>query len=267
MLVNEVRTLLRRARIRVLLGLLAAIPVLIAVVVRVSHHSPPAGQGPDFLSQVSQNGVFAALTGLDVVVGFLLPLAVAVAAGDAIAGEAGMGTLRYLLTAPVTRVRLLVVKASSLAVFCLTAAVVVVVAGLVAGAALFPVGPVLTLSGSTVPLIDGVGRILLGGGYVAVEVFALALLGLFVSTCVDNALAAAAITVVVAVLSEILDAVPQIGWLHPYLFTHDWTSFADLLRNPISWSGLAHGLLLALGWGALGATAAWARFTTRDILS
>ena len=39
-----------------------------------------------------------------------LPLTVGVVAGDTIAGEAGQGTLRYLLVAPAGRVRLLVVK-------------------------------------------------------------------------------------------------------------------------------------------------------------
>jgi ABC-2 type transport system permease protein len=267
MLRNELWTLFGRARTRVLLVMLAAAPVLIAVVVRVSSRHPQNGQGPDFLSNVSQNGVFAGLTGLDVVLPFLLPMAIAIAAGDAIAGEAGMGTLRYLLLVPVGRLRLLVVKGTALACFCLTAALTVVVAGLVAGVALFPVGKVVTLSGITVSLLDGTGRILLAGLYVAVCVLALALIGLFVSTLTDTPVAAMALTVVIAVISEILDAVPEISSLHPYLFTHDWTAFTDLMRVPIDYSGIDHGLVLALFWGGAAATAAWARLTTRDILS
>jgi ABC-2 type transport system permease protein len=267
MLRSELWTLFGRARTRVLLAMLAAAPVFIAVVVRLSHHTPPNGQGPDFLSDVSQNGVFAGLTGLDVVLPFLLPLAIAVAAGDAIAGEAGMGTLRYLLVVPVGRVRLLVVKGLALACFCLSATLGVVVAGLIAGAALFPTGRVVTLSGISVSLLDGSGRILLAAVYVAVSVFALALIGLFVSTLTDTPVAAMALTVVIAVVSQILDAVPQISWLHPYLFTHDWTSFTDLIRVPVDYSSIDHGLLLALFWGLAAGTAAWARLSTRDILS
>ena len=44
-----------------------------------------------------------------------LPLAVAVIAGDTIAGEANVGTLRYLLATPVQRSRLLAVKYVALA--------------------------------------------------------------------------------------------------------------------------------------------------------
>jgi ABC-2 type transport system permease protein len=76
-----------------------------------------------------------------------------------------------------------------------------------------------------------------------------------------------ALTVVIAVVSQILDAVPQISWLHPYLFTHDWTSFTDLMRVPVDYSSIDHGLLLALFWGLAAGTAAWARLSTRDILS
>ena len=39
-----------------------------------------------------------------------LPIAVAITAGDAIAGEAQPGTLRYMLVRPVGRTRLLVAK-------------------------------------------------------------------------------------------------------------------------------------------------------------
>ncbi|MHB8450116.1 MAG: ABC transporter permease [Mycobacteriales bacterium] len=267
MLSSELRTLFGRARTRVLLVGLAAIPVLIALVVRFSNHTPPSGDGPAFLSSVPQNGVFAGLTGLDVVLPFLLPLCVAVVAGDSIAGEANFGTLRYLLTVPVGRLRLLTAKSLALLVFCVAATVAVVVAGLAAGAALFPIGRVVTLSGTTLPLLDGMGRILLAAGYVAVQIAALGAIGLFVSTLTDTPVAAMAATVVVAIVSEIIDAVPQVASVHPYLFSHDWLAFGDLLRDPVALSAIGHGLLLALVWGGAAWAAAWARFTTKDVLA
>ena len=36
------------------------------------------------------------------------------------------------------------------------------------------------------------------------------------------------------VVSFILDAIPQLDWLHPYLLTHWWMAFGDLLRDPVS---------------------------------
>ncbi|MDF0752950.1 ABC transporter permease subunit, partial [Marinobacter sp. 71-i] len=76
-----------------------------------------------------------------------LPLTVGVVAGDTIAGEAGLGTLRYLLVAPAGRVRLLVVKYVAAAVFCLAATLTVVVVGALVGLALFGAGPATLLSG------------------------------------------------------------------------------------------------------------------------
>ena len=69
-----------------------------------------------------------------------LPLAVAVLSGDTIAGEANIGTLRYLLTVPVGRTRLLVVKYLSLVVGAFIGVVVVAGTGLVVGGALLGPG-------------------------------------------------------------------------------------------------------------------------------
>src|SRR5881628_3534784 len=98
------------------------------------------------------------LAGLPVTLPFFLPLTVSIVAGDAIAGEASLGTLRYLLTRPSGRTRLLAVKAATVAIFCVVAAVVVAVGGLLAGVVFFPIGRVVTLSGTTVSLAEGMIR-------------------------------------------------------------------------------------------------------------
>ena len=63
------------------------------------------------------------------------------------AGEAGYGTLRYLLAVRAGRTRLLGVKFAAIAVFGLCATVIVSATALVVGVVLFPVGPVTLLSG------------------------------------------------------------------------------------------------------------------------
>ena len=69
-----------------------------------------AAVAPDFIGQATNNGLFVGLAALTVELPLFLPLAVAVIAGDAVAGEANVGTLRYLLARPVQRTRLLAVK-------------------------------------------------------------------------------------------------------------------------------------------------------------
>ena len=71
---------------------------------------PDRGEGPTFLNQVTNNGVFAALAALVITLPVFLPLAVSIVAGDSIAGETGLGTMRYLLIRPAGRTRLLAVE-------------------------------------------------------------------------------------------------------------------------------------------------------------
>ncbi|MGH9077374.1 MAG: ABC transporter permease [Acidimicrobiales bacterium] len=266
MLLAELHTLFRRARVRALLAVLFLIPFLLTVAVRLSG-GPSAGDGPTFLDRVAHNGVFAALAGLAVTIPFFLPLTVAVVAGDAIAGEASVGTLRYLLARPAGRVRLLGVKSATLLAYCVLAGLVVAAGGLVGGAIFFPVGRVLTLSGTTVSLAEGIWLSFLAAVVVGTSLLGLAAIGLFISTLTDVPVGAMAATVGIAVLSAVLDAVPQVSYLHPWLFTHDWQAFPDLLRVPIVWSSIDRDLLLQLGYVVVFAAAAWARFTTKDVLA
>jgi ABC-2 type transport system permease protein len=256
----------RRMRTRALLGVLAGVPVLLAVAVRLSG-GPDNGEGPSFLDQVSHNGVFAALAGLTVVIPFFLPLAVAVVSGDTIAGEANLGTLRYLLARPVGRTRLVLVKYVAALVFCLAAALTVAIAGLLIGVILFPVGRVTTLSGTQLPLLEGVVRALAAAGVVGASMAGLAAVGLFVSTLTESPVGAMAATAGLAIVSEVLDAIPQLRSIHPVLFTHRWLSFGDLLRVPVSLGAIERNIGLQLAWAAVFVLAAWARFTTKDVLA
>lgn len=262
----ELATQFRRRRTKALLIVLAAVPVLLSVAVYLSG-GPEAGNGPTFLDQVTHNGVFAALAGLTVTIPFFLPLTVAIVAGDTISGEASLGTLRYLLVRPAGRTRLLLVKAGTAAVFCLAAAVTVAIGGLIAGSILFPIGRVTTLSGTTVSLFTGTLRTFAAALVVGVSLFGLAAVGLFISTLTDVPVGAMAATVGFAILSAILDSVPQVRAFHPWLFTHNWLAFGDLLRSPVQWHNIIKDVTLQLGYVAVFGAAAWARFSTKDVLA
>src|SRR5487761_1446512 len=120
----EARTVFRRVR-SVVLVVLAAVPVFLALAVDLTG-GPSGGRGPDFLDRATENAVFMALAALAVTVPFFVPLAISVVAGDSIAGEANLGTLRYLLVRPCGRARLVLVKAGVIALFCVVATLVVV---------------------------------------------------------------------------------------------------------------------------------------------
>src|SRR6202451_4878348 len=96
----ELAKLVRRPRSWVSLVLLCGLPVLVAVFVAVTHLAPPPGQGPALLSAVLSSGSLYPAAALAIVLPIFLPVAVAVVAGDSIAGEAGSGMPGYLLVPP-----------------------------------------------------------------------------------------------------------------------------------------------------------------------
>jgi ABC-2 type transport system permease protein len=263
---SELSVLFRRWRTWALLAALAAVPILIAVAVRITGGSS-SGRGPTFLDQISANGLFVGFTALVVCVPLFLPLTVGVVAGDTIAGEASHGTLRYLVIAPAGRVRLLAVKYAGAAVFCLVAALVVILAGSIIGGILFPIGPVTLLSGTVVSVGEAFLRLLYIAAFVTVSLLGLCAIGLFFSTLTDVPVGAMAATIVLSVVSQVLDQLPQLDALHPWLFSHYWFGFADLLRDPISWDSFGSNALLQLGYFAVFGALAIGRFTTKDILS
>lgn len=264
--VDELVTLFRRWRTWAMLGALALIPVLIAVAIRIAGAASP-GRGPAFLDQITQNGLFVGLAAFVVAIPLFLPLTIAVTAGDTIAGEASHGTLRYLLTAPAGRLRLLTVKYLGAAAFCLAATLTLVVAGVLIGWALFPVGPVTLLSGAEAPAAEGVLRLLGVAAYATVSLLGLSAIGLFASTLTTVPIGAMAATAILAVTAQIVGQIPQLEALHPWLFTDRWLDFADLMRAPVVWDSFAGNALLQGGYILVfGALAAW-RFTTRDVLS
>src|SRR5271156_1339885 len=146
----ELAKLVRRPRSWVSLILLCGLPILVAVFVAVTHVAPPPGQGPALLSAVLSNGSLFPAAALAIVLPIFLPISVAVVAGDAIAGEASAGMLRYLLARPVGRTRLLVAKLTALIVYVLVAVLAVAATSYLTGIVLFGDKPVaLSSSGIT----------------------------------------------------------------------------------------------------------------------
>jgi ABC-2 type transport system permease protein len=267
---SELRTTFRRGRTLVLLGVLAAVPILIGIAVKIEtagDGSVGRGDGgtPAFMAQITNNGLFLVFAALAATLPVFLPMAVGVVAGDAIAGEAATGTLRYLLVAPAGRTRLLLTKYACTLTFCVTVTLVVAASALGAGALLFPLGEVTLISGTTVSLTEGLVRSVGVAAAVAVSLIGVASLGLFVSTLTGSGIAAMATTVGLLITVQILDTIPQLHAIHPYLFPHHWLSFADLLRDPFYWDELIKNVGLQVCYAAVFGSAAWARFTTRDI--
>jgi ABC-2 type transport system permease protein len=274
-IVVELRKLFRRPRTWITLAALNALPLLVAVLLVVTDLAPRPGEGPAFLSAVLSNGALFPLAALAIVLPLFLPIAVAVVAGDAVAGEAQAGTLRYLLVRPAGRTRLLVAKLVSVVVFVLVTVVVVALVGYVVGLTLFGTPPV---DGSGAPLsvsVSGTGlseaeltrRTLLAVGYVTVSMLGVAAFALFFSTLTDSPLGATLGALGILVTSSLLFTLDAASPIAPYLPTRYWLAFVDLFRDPILWRDVVRGLALQGVYVGVLLTAAWANFTTKDVTS
>ncbi|MEU3253719.1 ABC transporter permease [Streptomyces sp. NPDC006997] len=270
---SELGTTFRRWRTLALLGVLTAVPILVGVAVKIETSDGSSlgggggggGEGPAFIAQITNNGLFLVFTALAATLPFFLPMAIGVVAGDAVAGEANAGTLRYLLVAPAGRTRLLLTKYATVITFCLAATLVVALSALTVGALLFPLGELTTISGTRISFGEGLLRALLIALVVAASLIGVAALGLFVSTLTNSGIAAMATTVGLLITIQILDQIPQLDALQPYFFSHYWLSFADLMREPVYWDDLVRNLGLQGLYAAVFGSAAWARFTAKDI--
>jgi ABC-2 type transport system permease protein len=262
---SELRLIAVRRRNQIGLAALAAVPVILAVALKVS--APPSGPsgGPDFFAQILGNGFFVALAAIGLELTLFLPIAVAMLAGDSIAGEANQGTLRYLLTVPVGRTRLLAIKYAGIVFGAFVAPLTVAASGLVAGLLLFGGGDVTLLSGARIGLGPALLRLLGMCLYLGVCLAALGAVGLFLSTLTEQPMGATIALTMLTVASSVLAQIAQVGWLHPYLLTRHWQDFGELLREPVSAGALVPGLLSAGAYILIFLTAAWARFSNRAV--
>ncbi|MFI9559554.1 ABC transporter permease [Nonomuraea endophytica] len=262
---SELGLTFRRPRNLIMLGVLALVPVIIGIVLKsIGTEDADGGMGA-LLAATAGNSLMLTFVALSALVPLLMPIAVAVVAGDSIAGEAGAGTLRYLLAAPAGRGRLLAVKYLNAVAFSIAVTAAVAVSALVVGVLLFPVGPVTLLSGTTVSFADGLLRILVTVAYVSAGMAALAAVALALSTLTEVSIGAIAATLVLIIVTQVLRAFPQLDWLAPYLLPSHWSGFDGALRDPIG--DMSGGLLAFTAYIALFLSIAWARFSGKDISS
>jgi ABC-2 type transport system permease protein len=269
MIAVELIKMMRRPRTWLIIGMLLALPTLVAVLLAVTELGPRPGTGPPFLSAVLNDGTLFPLAALGVVLPLFLPIAVAVLGGDAIAGESQTGTLRYLLVRPVSRTHLLLAKLTTVVAFVLLAVLVVAAVSYVEGRLLLGKAPAgggtVSLSGSTLSQDELGWRMALALGYVVVSMLGVAAVALFLSTLTTSSIGAALGTVGVLIASTVLLGLDAATALHPYLPTRYWLAFVDLFRDPILWRDVRRGLIVQLSYLLVFTLAAWASFSTKDI--
>jgi ABC-2 type transport system permease protein len=260
----ELRWVLRRPRTQIALVLLALVPVVTGIGIAAA--GSPIGAG--LLTEVAGNGLVLPVVALSICLTLLLPLAVAMAAADALAGEFAHGTLRGLLLAPVSRGRLVLVKSIGVLAVAVAAVAAVAVLGIITG--LILVGSsssahgMLTLSGTEIGPGSALLRVALAAVWTVGQLAAVGAVALAVSSATDHPL-----VVLAAVLSGligfgVLSAIPALDWLRPVLLTTGWLAVTDVLRDPLPLAGLISSSIRAGCYLLVGVALTLAIMATRN---
>ncbi|TCP56258.1 ABC-2 type transport system permease protein [Tamaricihabitans halophyticus] len=264
LLTGELRWIFRRPRTLVVLGLLALAPVAVGISAAAVGNAAASGEGPPLFSVMGGNGFILAIGSLLIGSTFLLPLVVTMSAADALAGESANGTLRGLLLAPVGRLRLLGIKAFGVACMAVAAAAITALAGLLTGLVISGTDGLVTLSGSTLSLLDTLGTLGLAVAWVALQLYAFGAIALAISACTEHPMLVLAGVFAGNILFGILGSLPALSWLDPFLITESWAALPDLLRDPIPAEALTEGALRAACYIVIGLSLAGARMLTKD---
>lgn len=264
----ELRWIFRRPRTLVVLGLLALIPIVLGVsLTLVDSNAPNGGEdgpGGGVLSAAAGNAFVLPIAALLVTLQLLLPLSAAMAGADAIAGEAATGTLRGWLLAPVSRGRLLAVKAFGVATVTVTAVALMAVTGFVTGLIINGPNAMFTLSGDTLSIWETLGRVGLAAAWVVLQLWAVGAVALAISTCTEHPMLVVVSVLAGTIVFQVLSMLSAVSWLHPFLLNKSWDAIPDILRDPIPATGLTEGAVRAACYIVIAMSLAYARITTRD---
>lgn len=263
----EVRRQAKRRRTLYAFVALLVIPLIVMTALLVN--GGPVGRGgqPQLVDVASASALNFALFMLLATSQFLLVVVVSLFAGDSVASEGGWGSLRYLLTRPIPRARLLRTKLVVATLYSAAAVLLVPVASLAMGTIAFGWSSVQTPLAGALGVNTGLSRLALGTGYVVATMAVVVALAFLFSTMTDAPLTAVGGAVVLVVVSEILDQVTALGSVRNGLPTHYWLSWLDLLVDPVNASHMTTGLLEMLPWVVVPLALAFWNFGRKDVLS
>jgi ABC-2 type transport system permease protein len=260
---SELRWILRRPRTVIGLASLCLVPILAGVGFWFTADGDgPAG--PGLAAIIAGNGMVLPVFTLFLALPMLLPLVGAIWAADGLAGEAQHGTLRGLLISPVGRLRLLAIKSFGVAAMSLVAVTLIAVVGLITGVVLFGGEGMLTLSGSTLSVGAGLGRIALTILLVSIQVWGVAAIAMAISACTEHPLVVMAATMAGVIVFAVLGLFSALDWLHPYLITSAWDGLVDVMRDPLPTEQLWRGTVVAGCYILIGLSLAAMRLATKD---
>lgn len=199
-----------------------------------------------------------------VILGMLImqiPLLVALVSGDAIAGEAGAGTLRLLLTKPISRAKIILAKYAASVVYCVLLLAWLALSTLGISVLIFGTGDLaIGKSDQVIVLLrdDIVWRYCCSFGFAALAMAAVSALALFLSVMADNSIGPIVGTMGVVIVFTIVTNldVSLFNAIKPFLFTSHMLGWKGFFSDPVPVAALTKSVVVLLAYiaGFLGLT-------------
>jgi len=257
---------IRRPRTYVALGFVMLIPAIVALALWAN--PPDPGDGDRFFYTATQTGLLFPAAMLRIMSRLVLVVVLALFAGDAIAGEASTGNLRYMLLRPLGRGRLLAAKLIIAAVLAVGASVLLTATATVAGGLAFGFQPIefeiFFVDQSVGNLIGHIG---MATAYVAWTLATVVAFGFMISTMTDSPAAAAGAAVGLGVTSQILNEIESLGSIRDYLPTRYLDAWEGLFWSNRIPDDMYSGLVLPIPWVLGFVAVAWWWFRRKDVLA
>lgn len=267
---------LGRRRTKWVFGILLALPLIFVGAFALDSGSggsndangPAGASGARFVDIATSGSANFTVFALLVSGELLLYVLAALFAGDPVPAEASWSSLRYLLTAPVTRARLL---ASKLVVGYASVAVALVLLpawSLVVGSVFYGTDAFTIPGGGSLSWGALLWRLAVAIAYLFVSVLPIGAISFWVGVGTDTPLAAVGGALIVFIVSGILDTIDALGKWRNALPGHYARAWLDLLTgSEVDWSDMRHGALWAILYAIIFLALGFRRFRRKDVLS
>jgi ABC-2 type transport system permease protein len=258
----ELRKLRAQKRTYLGLAIVTAVPLIFVISLSLQRGQP---NDVAFGRYVRESGLAIPLVVLIFASAFLLPLATALVAGDIVAAEDHNGTLKTILTRSLDRGQIFAGKLLAALTYALLALLLMGTVATVAGSIVSGFHPLISLSGTPVPAAKALGLVYASFGVYFLPMLGIVAIGLLLSATTRNSAGAVVGTVMVVIMLNLVDIVPGLDFLRPYVLPHQFDAWMGFLREPIDWSPIIRAAWVSAVYALPCAFAAYLVFLRRDV--
>jgi len=167
-----------------------------------------------------------------------MPLLVALVTGDLISGETSSGTIRFLLSRPAGRTKIVLAKWIAGLFYTLLLLILLGVIALYGSRLIFGDGDMLCVNSTGATIIrnaDVNWRFMYSFFIAFLSLSVVATLALFLSTIMDNSITPIVSTMAIIIIFTIMGMfdLPSLDVIRPFLFTSHMISWKDMFENPV----------------------------------